>query len=88
MGINVNLDQEDIPYELQDYATSLYLEGKKNFKRAHLLGNILMYLEYWYNIYLKEGFKSIRTKWIDMSNTIHRNVIVFLKDKKIIWKGH
>ncbi|GAB6886758.1 biotin--[acetyl-CoA-carboxylase] ligase [Desulfothermus okinawensis JCM 13304] len=87
VGINVNLDQEDIPYELQDYATSLYLEGKKNFKRAHLLGNILMYLEYWYNIYLKEGFKSIRTKWIDMSNTIHRNVIVFLKDKKLYGKA-
>ncbi|WP_461834438.1 biotin--[acetyl-CoA-carboxylase] ligase [Desulfothermus sp.] len=83
IGINVNLDKADIPHELRDYTTSLYLEEGKFLKRAHLLGNILMYLEYWYDIYLKQGFKSIRTKWIELSNTIDKDIIVFLKDKKL-----
>ena len=38
-GINVNL--EEIPEELQDKATSLYLETGKKFDRSELIGKIM-----------------------------------------------
>lgn len=41
MGINVNLDRDDIPEELKEKATSIKIDQEKEINRKELLANIL-----------------------------------------------
>ena len=51
IGINVNLDEDDIPEELQHKATSLKEYTKKQVNRKELLANILNHFEVLYEDY-------------------------------------
>ncbi len=87
IGINVNSSPQDIPNDIKDIATSIFIETQNNYLRAELIAHILKKLEYWYNLYIKEGFLPIKKKWMEMNATIGRDVIIFLKDKKINGKA-
>ncbi len=45
IGINVNLTKEDLPSELADTATSMYIEKGRAMDRAYVLKNVLACLE-------------------------------------------
>ena len=49
IGINVNFDEEDIPMDLKDKATSIKVSQNKEINRKELLGNILNQFE---NLYM------------------------------------
>ena len=51
IGINVNLDLEDIPQDIREKATSLKIETGKNIDRKELIGRILNKFEYFYEIF-------------------------------------
>ncbi|MBU3111864.1 biotin--[acetyl-CoA-carboxylase] ligase [Clostridium lacusfryxellense] len=55
IGINVNLEEEDIPIELKESATSLKLETGKYIDRKLLLANILNEFEDLYNDFVLNG---------------------------------
>ena len=55
IGINVNLEEEDIPSDLKDVATSLKLESGKHMERKILLANVLNIFEELYSDFVQNG---------------------------------
>ncbi len=55
IGINVNLELEDIPKDLRKKATSLKIEKDKDFNRKELVAKILNEFEYFYDLLVNEN---------------------------------
>ena len=55
IGINVNLDLEDIPDDIREKATSLKIEIEEKIDRKELIGKILNKFEYFYELFINEG---------------------------------
>lgn len=55
IGLNVNMNQQDFPQELQNQATSLFLETGKVWKRSQLIAEIINAFEPLYNLYVRDG---------------------------------
>lgn len=53
IGINVNLEEEDLPIDLKDMATSLKIESGKYVDRKLLIANVLNYFEELYNDFVQ-----------------------------------
>lgn len=72
IGVNVNQRLEDFPEELQEIATSLWVEldAQGDLNRSELLAEILLYLEKYSELYLRNGFSSIKPLWEAASGTI------------------
>lgn len=52
IGINVNLDRDDMPQEIEDIATSLKIESGRYISREDIIKNILNEFEYLYEDFL------------------------------------
>lgn len=63
IGINVNHDKADIPKELQNHATSLKLETKKEWDIHALIQELLTGFEQEYENFLANGFPEVKKKW-------------------------
>jgi len=63
-GVNVN---NRIPENLRGKATTLKVAVGKKFDRLALLQNILKKMEDSYALFLKEGFKSLKVRYLTMS---------------------
>ena len=63
MGINVNVEAQDMPEDLNEIATSLKIITGKIQSRAKLIQAILSELEALYDTYLENGFSVIKTMW-------------------------
>ncbi|TFE03700.1 biotin--[acetyl-CoA-carboxylase] ligase [Jeotgalibacillus sp. R-1-5s-1] len=74
MGINVNQSREDFTSELSSIATSLAIEGNRQFSRSSLIQAIMKKLETHYAIYMEEGFLPIKAKWESYAVTIGRTI--------------
>lgn len=55
IGINVNFEEQDIPFDLKDVATSLTLESGKYMDRKLLISNVLNIFEELYNDFVQGG---------------------------------
>ena len=55
IGINVNLDSDDIPEDIRSKATSLKIETGEQVDRKELIGRILNNFEYFYELFTREG---------------------------------
>ncbi|WP_374197415.1 biotin--[acetyl-CoA-carboxylase] ligase [Clostridium tagluense] len=55
IGINVNLEEKDIPMDLKSVATSLTIETDKYIDRKLLLANVLNIFEVLYNDFVENG---------------------------------
>lgn len=53
IGAGINVNQEQMAKEIQDKATSLYIEGREKVKRARLVARVLHYFEENYTIFEK-----------------------------------
>lgn len=58
-GVNVNLDRESLPAELQSTATSLKAETGRSFSRAELLARVLDEFEEYYDVWRCKGFEPL-----------------------------
>ena len=76
IGINVNLDIKDIPFELKDKATSIKIESNSTIDRINLICRVLENLEEWYNLFERNGVNDIIKKWKRLAVTIGRDVKV------------
>jgi BirA family biotin operon repressor/biotin-[acetyl-CoA-carboxylase] ligase len=63
IGIGINVNHQEMPGELKDIATSLSIEGRKNYSRTHLLVTLLKELERKYHLLLDEGGATIARQW-------------------------
>lgn len=76
IGINANQVEEDFSPEIADIATSLRLAAGEEINRAALVATILQYLEQYTELFVKEGFASIKKEWEQASCTIGQRIEV------------
>lgn len=74
IGINVNQKLEDFPAEIQDIATSLFIEKKDTVSRAELIRTILKNFENLYTMYLEQGFLPIKLLWEGYASSIGKYI--------------
>lgn len=63
LGIGINVNQSSMPDELREIATSLALEGGRQYSRLHLLAELLRDIERYYHMLLNEGSAAIVREW-------------------------
>lgn len=81
IGINVNLEEEDVPLELKDMATSLKLQSGIHVNRKVLLANVLNIFEELYNDFVQSG--NIK----EIIEICRKNSILIGKEIQLIYKG-
>lgn len=88
IGIGINVNQENFPKEIQDYATSLYLETGKIFDRTILVQDILRSLEKNYiRLSNSQDFKSVIDSWKKRCDMFGKKIMVIHGGKTIIGKA-
>ncbi len=63
LGIGINVNHREMPAELKGIATSLRIEGRKHYSRAHILVTLLKQLERRYRLLLDQGSAAIAKDW-------------------------
>ncbi len=63
IGLNINMEEQDIDEEIQSKATSLLLLEKKPFERPLVCGILLTNLERYYTIFRENGSEEICFIW-------------------------
>ena len=81
IGINVNLTQDDIPSDLAQIATSLYLSGGSKVARRKLLQKVLSSLDTYYVQSVNEGPESFLSEYRRLCLTLGRPI-------KFVWQNH
>lgn len=76
IGIDVNLELQDLPPELHPIATSLLLKSGQNQDRTRLIAAVMNELEQLYELYENEGFAPIGSLWEALSVTLGKRVTV------------
>jgi BirA family biotin operon repressor/biotin-[acetyl-CoA-carboxylase] ligase len=74
IGINVNQKTEDFPLELQQTASSLFIEKGELVPRADLIKCIFKQFEKLYLLYLDQGFFSIKLLWESYATSIGKYI--------------
>jgi len=80
LGINVNLDTDQLPTDCQKTSTSLSLELGQHVSRFKLLKQFIISWDEHLKGFIIAGHPYLRNKWIENNVTIGRNVTVH-KDK-------
>lgn len=83
MGINVNLNINDLPLDLRDKATSIMAETEKAIDRTALLCSLLKHIEDMYNILTEGYFNRIIEEWKSLAITLGRDVMIQSGNKVI-----
>lgn len=84
IGININLDIEDLPEEVRGIAISIKTLTGEQFSRTTAAIEVLKEIQKWYDILLKKGKKDILSYWEDLSSTIGKKVKVTMGNNVFI----
>ncbi len=84
IGINVNQSLSDFDTDLQNKATSIYINTGKQYSRVRLLGSILSSFEEIYRMFLEGRAEEIIERWSRYSITIGKEVKIVSKDTEYI----
>lgn len=68
IGVGINVNQRQMPPDLRDIATSVYLETRKAHSRLQILVSLLRHLETCYQLLLQEGGDAIAERWAGVSS--------------------
>lgn len=75
IGLNVNLEADDLPDELRPLATSLRIErGGEPVARSLVVARLLARLEWWLSLHEAEGFAPVHARFRELSSTLGRRV--------------
>jgi len=85
IGINVNMTMEELPEEIKDIATSLYIALGVEFSRDEIIDLILKEFFKLYDEFLNKGKAYIISEWQTMSSTIGRAVKAVLPDGREVY---
>ena len=80
VGVNLNLEEADLPEELRPLATSMLLEREDPVPRALFCARTLGRLEDWLGLHEALGFEPVRERCRELSSTLRRRVSVQLGD--------
>jgi BirA family biotin operon repressor/biotin-[acetyl-CoA-carboxylase] ligase len=78
VGLNCNLEAQDLPGELRESATSLRIERGEPVPRALACARLLEALDEWIALHDVEGFAPVRERFRQLSSTLGRRVRVDL----------
>ena len=81
VGINVNTPRKSLPPDIEDTATSVFMETGKPFPRIALLRAYLEWLEIYYEIFRTKGFEPVMKRWKSLAGIIGRHISVDLIDR-------
>lgn len=84
MGINANLTAIDFPQELEDIATSLFIESGQLVSRAKLIAEVLLCFETLYDRYLIEGFTPIKSLWESYAMSLGKEIKATMLNETVI----
>jgi len=76
IGINANQLEDDFSPDIANIATSLRIAAGEEINRAALVATILQYLEQFTELFVQDGFASIKELWEQMSCTIGQRIEV------------
>jgi BirA family transcriptional regulator, biotin operon repressor / biotin---[acetyl-CoA-carboxylase] ligase len=76
IGLNCNLQQNDLPPEIEEIATSLSIELRETVSRRTICRKIFVSLEKWYVRFLSGDFAAVRTRWQELARIEGRAVTV------------
>jgi BirA family biotin operon repressor/biotin-[acetyl-CoA-carboxylase] ligase len=76
IGININCVRREMPEEVADTATSLYLELGYAVSVKDVLFKLLYRLDYWYHLYLSSDFDSIINRFRAFEETTGKRVFI------------
>lgn len=83
IGIDVNLQLEDIPQELLPRVTSVQIASGRRVERTELIGAVMMEMEQLYQLYTEKGFAPIAHLWEALSVTLGRRITMRTPDGEI-----
>lgn len=87
IGINVNLNHEEFPPDIQEIATSLAIETGNEISRLELIIRLYENMAKWYKELLRNGFSPIKEKWLSLSPMIGKPVSVMFQDETVSGKA-
>lgn len=76
IGVDVNLETEDLPVELRKIATSLRIESGHKQSRAELAAQMMRQLDYDYQRILTGDFDEVADEWVAQCSTIGKQINV------------
>lgn len=74
IGININMQENELDESLRQIATSLKIETGKEFIREEVAARLYESLEKWYFIFRDSGFAPIREKWLECSGMAGKEI--------------
>jgi len=83
VGINVNLNHEQFPRDIQEMATSLFMEAGREISRLELIIHLYENMAKWYRELTQNGFGAIREKWLSLSPMIGKPVSVMFHEEAV-----
>jgi BirA family biotin operon repressor/biotin-[acetyl-CoA-carboxylase] ligase len=84
IGIDVNINTDDLPEDLHDITTTVNEESSEEIKRAEILNVFFRIFEEFYNEYKEGNFKHIIAEWRRLSSTTGNRVKVYKDGKAMI----
>lgn len=75
IGVNVNMDPEDLPPEVRNMSTTLAAEAGRTVDRTPLLRDLLVELDHWYARLLQQEAEVLRA-WEGLNVTLGKRVAV------------
>lgn len=86
IGLNLNLEERQIPANLRPNCTSVQIETGQKCDRIEVTACFLNELERRYRRLLKEGFSPIIDEWMDLSLTLGHRIEAVSEGRK--WTGY
>jgi BirA family biotin operon repressor/biotin-[acetyl-CoA-carboxylase] ligase len=87
VGLGLNVNTKSFPDDINEKATSLFIETGKNFSRTKLIGVYLKWHEKYYDELKAIGFSPVMERWKSLSNIVGKSVRVEMIDQNIIGKA-
>ncbi|MBO7719545.1 MAG: biotin--[acetyl-CoA-carboxylase] ligase [Methanosphaera sp.] len=84
IGIDVNINQKDLPKDLQDITTTVNEESSEDIKRAEIMKVFFSIFEEYYEEFKEGKFKHIIGEWRRLSSTTGNRVKVYKDGKAMI----
>ncbi|HHW66192.1 MAG: biotin--[acetyl-CoA-carboxylase] ligase [Defluviitaleaceae bacterium] len=88
LGIGINVNTDSFPEDLKNTATSLKIEGEKEYDRKEIVKAILMYLEQYYELYMKnQDMEDLLEKYKNHCLTLGKEVKIIHRNEEFIGKA-
>lgn len=86
-GIGINVNTPSFPEELQDKATSLFVETAKKHEREKIAADVLNEFEKLYNVFTEKGFSFLADDYRKMCVTLNKDVRVIYRNNELTGKA-